>query len=137
MLERWNAKIAPLLASFFDECPRGFWTALIHVDEGRSRSFLVTEETIHNPILVSRADWEELQGFRIAAGTQQEANLSEAEKRAYRILWDWLEVTGVIPKGTSSEAEVESVVKDAVSCGWQAAKGHCVPLRAEIDREEP
>ncbi len=58
-----------------------------------------------------------------------------AYERARAILHEWLDVTGAIPRGVSWEWELESVLKDAVECGYQAALGIHEPLRSEIDEE--
>lgn len=62
-------------------------------------------------------------------------DLDRAKRRALNILDEWIEVTGVIPPGSSYVDEIEGVVEDAVEIGAQAASGVHEPLQTEIDRE--
>jgi hypothetical protein len=58
-------------------------------------------------------------------------DLDRAKRRALNILDEWLDVTGVIPPGSSYRDELEGVVEDAVECGAQAALGVREPLDSE------
>lgn len=67
----------------------------------------------------------------------RQGELDRAKRRALNILDEWLDLTGVIPPGSSYVWEMQSVVEDAVECGAQAASGVHEPLQAEIERENP
>lgn len=51
--------------------------------------------------------------------------MDRAKRRALNILDEWLEVSGVIPRGATHayRDELEGVVEDAVQIGAQAALG--------------
>lgn len=57
--------------------------------------------------------------------------MDRAKRRALNILDAWLDVTGVLPPGSSYRNELEGVVEDAVHCGAQAALGVREPLDSE------
>lgn len=61
----------------------------------------------------------------------KKGEIDRAKRRALNILDGWLDVTGVIPPGSSYRDELEGVVEAAVECGAQAALGVREPLDSE------
>ena len=59
--------------------------------------------------------------------------VDDAERRALNLLDKWNNVTGFIVKHTSYYYEVQSLMKDAVHCGIQAALDDYKPLDGEED----
>jgi hypothetical protein len=47
--------------------------------------------------------------------------LKDAQRRALNILDKWIDVTGVIPRGTGYYYELQGLIEDAVHCGAQGA----------------
>jgi hypothetical protein len=57
--------------------------------------------------------------------------MNDAARRALNILDKWIDVTGVMPRGTSYYYELQGVIEDAVHCGAQAALKVHEPLESE------
>lgn len=67
------------------------------------------------------------------AGTQGE--IDYAIRRALNIFDEWNDVTGLIPKHSGYYYEIQSVIEDAVHCGFQQALDDPKPLANEIKEE--
>ena len=65
------------------------------------------------------------------AGTKGEVDY--AVRRAHNKLDEWNDVTGVFVKHTSYYYEIQSVIEDAVHCGFQRALGDERPLPSELE----
>lgn len=63
------------------------------------------------------------------AGTKGEVEY--AVRRALNKFDEWNDVTGVIAKHTGYYYEIQSVIEDAVHCGFQRALGDEQPLPSE------
>jgi hypothetical protein len=55
----------------------------------------------------------------------------DAKRRAFQIFDDWVQVTGIVPVGSSYYYEMQDVIEDAVHCGAQSASGDFKRLEAE------
>jgi hypothetical protein len=59
--------------------------------------------------------------------------LDDAERRALHIFERWNRVTGAVTEHTSWYFELQSVIRDAVHCGAQAAAGVRERLNGECE----
>lgn len=82
-----------------------------------------------------------LQGIRKLKETQRRENsmsgtkgeVDYAIRRALNIFDNWNNCTGFVPKFTGYYYELQSVIEDAVHCGFQQALGDEKKLDSEID----